>query len=65
MRLAPGVFERSNVSGFAKIGRARILPRDQVTRFHQDPVRHRIVAVAAVVVRVRWECSGERVDPSP
>ena len=63
MRLAPGVFMRADVGGFAIIGRAWIPPWDQVTRFHQDPVRYAVVDMAAVVVRVRWERSRERIDP--
>jgi len=63
MRLAPREFMRADVGGFAKVGRAGVLPRDQVTRLHQDSVRYAVVIVAAVVVRVRWERSGERIDP--
>lgn len=63
MRLAPGVFKRGNVSSFAKIGGARILRRDQVTRIHQDPVRYGVMIVTGVVVRVRWESSSEGIDP--
>ena len=52
MRLAPSVFMRADVGGFAKIGRTRISRRHQVTRLHQDSVRHAVVDVAAVVVGV-------------
>ena len=65
MRLAPRIFMWSNVSGFAKVGRARVLRRDDVTRVHQDPVRHRVMVMAAVVVRGRWKTSRERIDPGP
>ena len=63
VRLAPGVFMRANVGGFAKIGRARVLCCVQVTRLHQDPVGYAVVDVAAVVIGVRWERSRERIDP--
>ena len=38
MRLAPGVFMRSNVGGFAKIGRTRILSCVQISHVNQNPV---------------------------
>ena len=50
MRLAPGIFMRANVGRFAKIGGSRILPWDQITRLNQDPVRHAVMDVAAVIV---------------
>ena len=49
--LAPGPFVRDDVFRFGKIGRVRILRRDQVTRLHQNSVRRRVMTVAAVVVR--------------
>ena len=63
MRLAPSIFMRADVGGFAKIGRARISRRHQITRLHQDAVRNAVVDVSAVVVGIRWERSGERIDP--
>jgi hypothetical protein len=63
MRLAPGVFMRANVSGFTKISGSRISRRSQVSHVNQDPVRHAVMVVAGVVVGVRWESSGERIDP--
>ena len=63
MRLAPVVFMRANVGRFAKVGRARILRCDQVTRLHHDPVGYPVVDVAAVIVRVRWEGSCEWIYP--
>jgi len=65
MRLAPGEFMRADVGGFAIIGRTWVIARNQVACFHQDPVRHAVVHVAAVVVGVRWERAGERIDPRP
>ncbi len=65
MRLAPGVFKRSNVCRFGEIGRAGIERRVQVIDFNNDPVRYAVVHVAGVVVRVwvRGEEAGERIDP--
>ena len=60
MGLAPCEFMRGNVSGFAKIVDARELVR---SRLHQDPVRDTVVHVAAVIVRIRREYPGERIDP--
>ena len=64
MRLAPGVFMRSNIGGFANIGRARILCCVQVSHVNQDTVGNAIVIVAGVIVSVRREYSGERIHPS-
>ena len=63
MSVAPGILVWTNVSGFAKIGRAGILCCVQVTVLHPDPVRHPIMMMAAVIVGVRWKRSGERIDP--
>lgn len=63
VRLAPGVLMGSDVGGFAIIGRPRVLGWDQVSHINQDPVRHTIVIVAAVIVGVRRKGSGERIDP--
>jgi hypothetical protein len=63
MRLAPGVFMRANVRCFAKIARAWIAPWGQVSHVNQDPMGYAIVVVPAVVVGVRWESSGERINP--
>ena len=63
MRLTPGVFVRADVSGFAKIGRTRILCWVQVAALHPDAVRDAVVLMAAVIVGVRWKGSGERIDP--
>ena len=63
MRLAPGIFMGTDVGGFAKIAGSRILPWDQITRLHQDPVRHAIMAMAAMIVGSRWKRTRERVDP--
>ena len=53
----------TKVGGFAKIGRARISPWHQITRLHQDSVRYAVMNVPAVIVGVRRERSGERIDP--
>ena len=63
MRLAPSIFMRADVGGFAKIGRARIPPWHQITRLHQYSVRYAVVGMTAVVVGIRWERSSERIDP--
>ena len=42
--MAPRVFMRAKVGGFAKIGRSRILAWHQITRLHQDPVRYAVMA---------------------
>ena len=63
MRLAPGVLVWTKISGFAKIGRTRILCRVQVADINPDPVRHAVVMVASVIVGARWKGSGEGIDP--
>ena len=63
VRLAPRVLMRGDVGCFAIIRSARILSWDQVSHVGQDPVRHTIVVVAAVVVGGRGERSRERIDP--
>jgi hypothetical protein len=63
MTLAPGVFMRTNVGGFSKIGCARILRRVQVAGLDPDPVRHPVMVVAAVVVGGRWEGASKWIDP--
>jgi hypothetical protein len=63
MRLAPGVLVWTKISGFAKIGRTRILCRVQVADINPDPVRHAVVMVASVIVGARWKGSGKRIDP--
>ena len=54
---------RANVGGFAKITCPWISPWQDITRLNQDAVRNAVVNVSAVVVRIRWERSGERIDP--
>ena len=54
---------RANVGGFAKVARSRICPRSQVSHVNQDPVGYAVVVVAAVIVGIRGERSGERIDP--
>lgn len=62
--LAPGVFVRDDVLRFGKIGGARVLCRDQVTRFHQNSVGGCVMTVTGVIVReITVETSGERIDP--
>ena len=63
MRLAPGEFVRADVGSFTKITGARILRWDQITRLHQDPVRHAIMAMAAVIIGGRRKGTGERIYP--
>ena len=63
MRLAPGVFTRGDILGFSKVCRALIKRRVEVVDFHKNPVRHAVVVVAAVIVRVRWKGPGKRIDP--
>src|SRR3979411_2667998 len=63
MRLAPGCVVRANVAALAEGGRAGVPPWDRVPRLHEDPVRYAIVDVTTVVVSVRWERSGEGIDP--
>ena len=52
MRYTPCVFMRAKISGFAKIGRTRIVGWDQVICFNQDSVRNTVMSMAAVVVGV-------------
>jgi len=54
---------RANVGRFAKIAGSRILAWDQITRLHQDPVRHAIMAMAAVIIGSRRKGTRERVNP--
>jgi len=63
MRLAPGILMGTDVSSFAKIAGSRILPWDQISRLDQDPVRHAIMAMAAMIVGSRWKRTRERVNP--
>jgi len=63
MRLAPGVFMRADIGGFAIITRARVLRRDEVSHVNQDSVRNPVVVMGTVFVGSIWERSSERVDP--
>ena len=63
MSLAPGVFVRGHVLRFGKIGRAWVQCGIQIIDLHQNPVRHAIVVVAAVIVRRRWKVASEWIDP--
>jgi len=63
MSLAPGVFMRSNISGFGEIDRALIHCCVQVIDLHKDPVRYAIMGMAAVVVRGRWKIASEGINP--
>jgi hypothetical protein len=63
MRLAPGEFVRADVGSFTKITGSCILRWDQITRLHQDPVRHAIMAMAAVIISSRRKRTGEGVNP--
>lgn len=55
---------RADVGSFTKIAGSRILPWDQITRLHQDPVRHAIMAMTAVIIGSRRKRTRERVNPS-
>lgn len=63
IRLAPGILVRTDIGSFAKIGRTRILCGVEVVDLNPDSVRHAVVVVAAMVVGIRWEGSGEGIDP--
>ena len=63
MRLAPGVFARGDILRFSKIGRALIECRVEIVHVHENPVRHAVVVVPAVVVRSRWKVTSEGIDP--
>ena len=54
---------RANVGRFAEIAGSRILRWDQITRLHQDPVRHAIMAMAAVIISSRRKRTREGVNP--
>ena len=54
---------RADVGRFAKIAGSRILPWDQISRLDQDPVRHAIMAMAAVIIGGRRKGTGERIYP--
>ena len=55
MCLAPGVFVRADVGGFAIIARAWVLRWDEISHVNQDPVRNPIVVVGTVFVGSVWE----------
>src|SRR4029450_10979680 len=63
MRLAPRVFMRADIGGFAKIGRTRISAWDYITRLDTNPVGHVVMLVAGVVIGVRRKRSSEGIDP--
>lgn len=63
VRLAPGVLMRGDVGCFGIIRSARILSWNQVSHVSQDPMRHTIVVVAAVIIGVRGERAGKGIDP--
>lgn len=53
MRLAPGVFMRANIGGFAKITRTGIQRCVEVIHVYQDSVGYAVMAMTAVIVGVR------------
>jgi len=63
MTLAPGIFMRANVCGFAKIPGIWIHCCVQVVDLNPDPMRHAVVVVAVVVVGGRWEGASKGIDP--
>jgi hypothetical protein len=63
MRLAPAVFVWGDVLRFSEIARPRIERGVQIVDLNDNPVRHPVMHVTTVVVRVRWIRSGERIDP--
>ena len=68
MRLAPRVFMRADVRGFANITRTGISCRHYITRLNQDPVRYAIVNVVVVIIWRRLRVSSrekarEWIDP--
>src|SRR6476660_9564488 len=63
MRLAPGVFMWGDVLRFSEIGRTCVERGVQVVSLNDDPVRHAIVRVTTVIVRIRRIRTGERIDP--
>ena len=52
MRLAPGIFMRGDVGGFAKITCTRISAGIRSLVSTQNPVRHAVVNMAVVVVGI-------------
>ena len=52
MSLAPGIFMRTDVCGFAKIEGARILRGVQVANLDPDTVRNAVVIVVGVVIGI-------------
>jgi hypothetical protein len=64
VRLAPGVFVRSDILRFGEIGRARIERCVQIINLNQNPVRNAVVCMAAVVVRCRREFPCKGINPS-
>ncbi len=63
MRLAPGVFTRGDILRFSKVGRALIERCVEIVHVHENPVRHAVVVVAAVVIGARWKVTSEGIDP--
>lgn len=63
MRLAPCVLMGGDILGFGEVGRALIQVLVQIVGFNPDPMRHTVMRMAAVVVRRRWICASERIDP--
>ena len=63
VRLAPSVLMRADVGSFTKIAGSRILPWDQITRLHQDPVRHAIMTMTVMIIGIRRKRTSERVHP--
>ena len=63
MRLAPAVLARCDILRFSKIGRALIECCVEIVDFHQNPVRHAVVIVTAVIVRSCWKVTSEWIDP--
>src|ERR1700746_2331812 len=54
---------RANVCGFSKVTGAWIKALVQIIDIHANPVRHAVMVVAGVIVRVRRKRSCERIDP--
>ena len=63
MRLAPAVFARGDILRFSKVGRALIKCCVEIVHVHENPVRHAVVDVPAVIVRSRRKVTSEWVDP--
>ena len=54
---------RRDILAFGEIGRTRVLRWIQVAHRYSNPMRRSQMSMPGVIVRARWENSGERIHP--